>query len=92
MFKHKAWLKQKCATASRLAGGSPATPEELRKYESEEVHCVDHIPPELRVTTVIYKRDMGLEEHMLEKCQAAQIYIEEIKKRILADHNYEYES
>lgn len=68
------------------------TPEELRKYESPDVHEVDHIPPELRVTTVIYKRDMALEEIMLEKCRAAQIYIEQIKKQILADHNYEYES
>ena len=66
------------------------TPEELRKYESPDIHEVDHIPPELRVTTVIYHRDMELEEKMLEKCKAAQIYIEEIKKRILADHNYEY--
>lgn len=66
------------------------TPEEMRKYESPNVHEVEHIPPELRVTTVVYMRDMELEAKMLEKCKAAQIYIEEIKKRILADHNYEY--
>jgi len=66
------------------------TPEEMRKYESPNVHEVDHIPPELRVTTVIYMRDMELEEKMLEKCRAAQIYIEEVKQRILSDHNYEY--
>lgn len=67
-----------------------STPEELRKWENANVHEVDHIPPELRVTTVIYTRDMELEEKMLEKCKAAQLYIEEIKKRILTDHNYEY--
>lgn len=67
-----------------------STPEELRKWENANVHEVDHIPPELRVTTVIYTRDMELEEKMLEKCKAAQLYIEEIKKRILTEHNYEY--
>lgn len=66
------------------------TPEEMRKYESPNVHEVDHIPPELRVTTVVYMRDMELESKMLEKCKAAQIYIEQIKKQILMDHNYEY--
>lgn len=67
------------------------TPEELRKYENSKIHEVDHIPPELRVTTVIYKRDMELEAKMIEKCKAAQLYIEEVKKQILIDHNYIYE-
>ena len=64
------------------------TPEELRKYEPANIHEVDHIPEELRVTTVVYHRDMALEKKMLEKCRAAQLYIEEVKKQILIDHNY----
>lgn len=66
------------------------TPEDMRKYESAKIHEVDHIPPELRVTTVIYHRDMELENRMLEKAYHAQRYIEEIKARILTDHNYQY--
>ena len=67
------------------------TPEELRKYESTNIHEVDHIPPSMRVTTMKYERDMQLEEKMLKKCEAAQIYIEKMKKQILIDHNYSYE-
>lgn len=61
------------------------TPEELRKYEDPAIHEVDHIDPRLRVTTVSYERDMEIEEKMLEKCRAAQIYIEQIKCRILEE-------
>lgn len=63
------------------------TPEELRSYEQTELHEVDHIDPRLRVTTVMYERDMEIEERMLEKCRAAQLYIEEIKARILSEHD-----
>lgn len=66
------------------------TPEELRKYESPRIHEVDHIPYKMRVTTVIYKRDLELENQMLEKCKAAQLLIEFYKKQILIDHNYTY--
>lgn len=61
------------------------TPEDLRKYEQAELHEVDHIDPRLRVTTVMYERDMELEAKMLEKCRAAQIYIEQIKRQILEE-------
>ena len=64
------------------------TPDELIKWEPEHLHKVSHIDPCLRVTTVYYERDMELEEKMLNKCRAAQIYIEEVKKQILIDHNY----
>lgn len=63
------------------------TPEELRKYEQEELHVVDHIDPRLRVTSVMYERDMLIEEKMLEKCYAAQKYVEQIKARILEEHD-----
>jgi hypothetical protein len=64
------------------------TPEELRKYESPNIHEVDHIPPEMRVTTVIYQRCAEKEAMMIEKCKAAQLYIERIKKQILLDHDF----
>lgn len=61
------------------------TPEELRKYEQAELHEVDHIDPRLRVTSVMYERDMDIEARMLEKCKAAQIYVEQIKSQILSE-------
>jgi hypothetical protein len=66
------------------------TPEELRRYESPSIHEVDHIDPCMRVTTVKYERDLDLEAKIVQKCKSAQIYIEQIKKQILLDHNYNY--
>lgn len=67
------------------------TPDELIKWEPEHLHKVSHIDPCLRVTTVEYKRDFGIEAKMLIRCQEAQLYIERMKRQILIDHNYEYE-
>ncbi len=63
------------------------TPEELRSYDSADLHEVDHIDPRLRVTTVTYERDMEIESRMLEKCRIAQLYVEEIKLRILSERD-----
>lgn len=67
------------------------TPDELIKWEQPELHKVSHIDPMMRVTTVRYDRDMGLEARMLVKCREAQLYIERMKKQLLIDHNYTYE-
>jgi hypothetical protein len=66
-----------------------STPEELCRYEQQELHQVDHIDPRLRVTTVSYERDMEIEARMLEKCRAAQKYIQEITWRIAEEHEVE---
>jgi len=68
------------------------TPEELIKWEDIKLHEVSHIDALLRVTTVTYKRDFDIERKMLLRCREAQLYIERMKKQILIDHNYEYES
>lgn len=61
------------------------TPEEICKYEQAELHNVDHIDPRLRVTSVMYERDLDIEARMIEKCKAAQIYVEQIKQQILTE-------
>lgn len=66
-----------------------STPEDLCRYEQQELHQVDHIDPRLRVTTISYERDMEIEERMLEKCRAAQKYVEEITWRIAEEHEVE---
>lgn len=64
------------------------TPEELIGYEREEIHIVDHITPELRVTRVPYTRDTALEEKIKAKCEAANDYLDLIVRQIAAEHSY----
>lgn len=63
------------------------TPDELIKYEQEELHYVDHIPEEMRVTVVRYERDMELEAKIIRKVQAAHRYFDHITRQIKRDHN-----
>lgn len=63
-----------------------STPDELIKYENPAIHKVDHIPPHLRVTTLLYPRDAALEKDMIVKCKAAQVYVEAVIEQILEEH------
>lgn len=51
------------------------TPEAMRKWEQPELHIVSHIPPELRETSITYKRDSALEAKMDAKCATAMAYL-----------------
>lgn len=62
------------------------TPEELCRYEPQQLHQARHIPTPMRVTPVDYVRDMVLEAKMLAKCKLAQQYIESQIERIKAAH------
>jgi len=62
------------------------TPDELIKFEQEELHFVDHIPEHLRVTIVPYKRDKGLEEVIKSKVEAAREYLASKVKQINQQH------
>ncbi|MEX5744688.1 hypothetical protein [Massilia sp. X63] len=63
------------------------TPDELIKYEQEELHYVDHIDPALRVTVVRYERDMELEAKIVSKVRAARQYFDRITGEIKRQHN-----
>lgn len=63
------------------------TPDELIKYEQEDLHYVDHIPEEMRVTVVRYERDMELEAKIVRKVQAAHRYFDQISRQIKREHN-----
>jgi len=65
-----------------------STPDELIKYEQEELHYVDHIEESLRLTITPYERDKTLEEKIVEKVEAAQIYFNQVVDRIGNDHNF----
>lgn len=63
-----------------------STPEDLLRFEQRELHEVDHIDPQLRVTTITYQRDMTLEKKMLVKAELANAYIQSVIERIKAEH------
>jgi hypothetical protein len=65
-----------------------STPEELLRYDQEDLHYVDNIDESLRVTITPYERDLKLEEQIIIKCEAAQNYFNEVLERIAQDHNH----
>lgn len=62
------------------------TPDELIKYEQEELHYVSHIDEALRVTIVPYERDKALEEKIKFKVDAASDYLARIVEKIQDEH------
>jgi hypothetical protein len=78
------WDKPKFKIAYCLVN----TPEELIGYEQPELHHVDHITPELRVTFVQYERDLSLEEKIKVKVEAARKFYEEVVREISNQHIY----
>ena len=63
------------------------TPDELIKYEQEELHYVDHIDESLRVTIVPYQRDRELENKIKFKVEAARKYLESLVVQIRTQHS-----
>ena len=62
------------------------TPAELIGHEQEDLHYVDHINPELRVTRVHYTRDKELEEKIKQRVEDANLYLDAMVKQIAAEH------
>lgn len=62
------------------------TPDELIKFEQEDLHCVDHIDEMLRVTVSPYQRDKALEDKIKSKVEAANKYLNELVKQIELEH------
>lgn len=63
------------------------TPDELIKFEQENIHYVSHIDERLRVTVVNYKRDLALEEKIKVKVEAARRYLGSVTFNIKYQHN-----
>jgi hypothetical protein len=62
------------------------TPEELIGFEQQDLHFVDHINPELRVTRVMYSRDKSLEEKMAQRVEDANLYLDAMVRQIAEEH------
>ncbi|CAB4121490.1 hypothetical protein UFOVP15_3 [uncultured Caudovirales phage] len=78
------WDKPKASIAYCMV----TTPEDLRKWEDQTMHVVDHIIPELRVTLVHYERDRTIEDKIKFKVEAARQYFEEICREIGKQHEF----
>ena len=65
-----------------------STPENLIGYEDPQLHNVDHITPELRVTLVNYERDKAKESKIKEKTEAARDYYKQVIQRIANEHTF----
>ena len=62
------------------------TPDELIRYEQEELHYVDHIDESLRISVAHYERDKALEDKIKWKVEAANKYLVELADRIKEEH------
>jgi len=63
-----------------------STPSELIGWESEDLHYVDHIPKDLRVTSLKYERCPEKERLIEIKANSALEYINECIQQIAEDH------
>ncbi len=77
------WEREEFETAHCLVN----TPSELIGYEQEELHYVDHIAPELRVTRVHYTRDKELEEKIKQRVEDANLYLNTLVRQIADEHS-----
>lgn len=66
-----------------------STPEDiLRPYDDPKPHFIDNaIPLHHRVTIAKFQRDAEIEKRMLEKCEAANKWIESAIKQFASDHD-----
>lgn len=64
------------------------TPDELIRFEQEDLHFVDHLDEALRITIVSYQRDRALEEKIKTKVGAARRYLAKVIEDIKAQHTH----
>jgi hypothetical protein len=62
------------------------TPDDLIRYEQVELHKVDHIDPDLRITSITYQRDAALERKLDAKCEVAYNYLMDTVAQIKIEH------
>jgi hypothetical protein len=65
-----------------------STPEALIGWENKQLHKVDHINRELRVTVVPYVRDTVMEDKIKVKVEAARVFYDQVLKEISEQHIY----
>ena len=59
------------------------TPNEiLKEWDNHQIHLVDHIAPEHRLTVLRYERDIDIEYHILMKCEKAIEFMKQVINEI----------
>lgn len=71
---------------ARLAYCMVSTPEDLLRYEDPTLHFVDHIDPNMRVTTIDFERDATIEANIIAKSRAAQEFVTNAVDEIYREH------
>ena len=66
-----------------------STPEDLIKYEQQELHFVDHIDPTLRVTRTFIERDKEVEAKIKHKVELAREFLLNYAAQISLDHKHD---
>lgn len=79
------WLFDK--PAAYLSYCMVDTPAELAQWESDSLHSVSHIAPELRITRLHFERSAKDEALIKLKVEAAQAYFQDAVSDILNHHN-----
>lgn len=64
------------------------TPPELIGWENPVLHDVEHLDESLRLTIATFHRDLGLEEKIKQKVEAARIFMDETVRQIAIDHTF----
>lgn len=73
---------------SKLAYCLVNTPEELIGWDDPALHYVEHITPELHLTLVQYKRCKVLEDKIKARCEAANLYLQQVIRQIADEHTF----
>lgn len=80
------WLYDK--PKASIAYCMVSTPQELIGYDDPQLHNVDHITPDLRVTFVEYERNAALEEKIKTKVAAARVFYDQVIHDIAMAHMF----
>jgi hypothetical protein len=73
---------------AKIAYCMVSTPENLIGHEDKQLHIVDHIQPELRVTIVHQERKKDMESKIVEKVEAARDYYKQVIEKIANEHRF----
>jgi hypothetical protein len=64
------------------------TPDELIGRENPEIHLMDRLPLDLRITIVEYERDRAKEQRIIRRVEAARLYVADRIERVQLAHRY----
>jgi hypothetical protein len=79
------WNRERAKVAYCLVD----TPDELIGYENPELHQMDQLPLNMRITIVEYERDRAKEARIIRRVEAARRYLAQRIERVQLAHLYQ---